>query len=72
MGLSANEFRKLAHSCIKEAEISNDVDGKQMLLDIARLYTQTALHIEAREARSLNRGAHPSAQIESDDQYRSR
>jgi hypothetical protein len=55
MGLSAHEFRKLAHNCIKEAELSQDADGKQMLLDIARLYTQTALHIEAREASSLIR-----------------
>jgi hypothetical protein len=50
MGLSANEFRKLAFNCIKEAERSNDDDGKQMLLAIARLYTQTALQIESRQA----------------------
>jgi hypothetical protein len=49
MGLSASEFRKLARNCIKEAELSRDGDDKQMLLDIARLYTQTALHIESRE-----------------------
>jgi hypothetical protein len=52
MGLSAHEFRKLAQSCIEEAEHSNDADGKQMLLDIARLYTQTASHLEARQASS--------------------
>ena len=57
MGLSANEFRRLAQNCIKEAEFNSDDDGKQMLLDIARLYTQTALHIEALEAPSLDRGA---------------
>ena len=57
MGLSANEFRKLARNCIKEAELSKDDDGKQMLLDIARLYNQTASHIETRETRApLDRG----------------
>lgn len=55
MGLSASEFRKLARNCIKEAELSRDDDGKQMLLDIARLYTQTALHIESREMTSRGR-----------------
>jgi hypothetical protein len=35
---------------MQEAEVSTDADGRQMLLDIARLYTQTALHIEARQA----------------------
>jgi hypothetical protein len=55
MGLSANEFRKLAQNCIQEAEVSTDADGKQMLLDIARLYSQTALHIEARQASSTVR-----------------
>jgi hypothetical protein len=50
MGLSANEFRKLAQHCVEEAQVSTDADGRQMLLDIARLYTQTALHIEARHA----------------------
>jgi hypothetical protein len=55
MGLSANEFRKLAQNCMQEAEVSTDADGKQMLLDIARLYTQTALHIEARQASSTVR-----------------
>jgi hypothetical protein len=50
MGLSAKEFRKLAQNCIEKAKVSADADGKQMLLDIARLYTQTALHIEARQA----------------------
>ena len=50
MGLSANEFRKLAQNCVQEAEVNTDADGKQMLLDIARLYNQTALHIEARQA----------------------
>ena len=53
MGLSANEFRKLARNCIQEAERSIDDDGKQMLLDIARLYNQTALHIEAGQSRSV-------------------
>lgn len=53
MGLSAYEFRKLARNCMKEAEYSHDDEGKRMLLDIARLYTQTALQIEARE---LGRG----------------
>jgi hypothetical protein len=52
MGLSANEFRKLAQNCIEEAGHSSDADGKQMLLDIARLYTQTALHLEDRQASS--------------------
>jgi hypothetical protein len=50
MGLSANEFRKLAQNCIQEAEANTDADGKQMLLDIARLYNQTALHIETGQA----------------------
>jgi hypothetical protein len=53
MGLSANEFRELARACIEEADCSQDADGKQMLLDIARLYTQTALDIEASETSSL-------------------
>jgi hypothetical protein len=61
MGLSANEFRKLARNCIKEAELSNDDDSKQMLLDIARLYTQTALHLESEEAPSLHRGGRTAA-----------
>jgi hypothetical protein len=53
MGLSANEFRALARSCIKEADCSQDTEGKQMLLDIARLYTQTALHLESSRTSSL-------------------
>lgn len=61
MGLSASEFRKLARNCIKEAELSREGDDKQMLLDIARLYTQTALHIESRETTLLGQGAAPSA-----------
>jgi hypothetical protein len=47
MGLSAVEFRKLARDCFKEAELSNDAYHKRTLFDIARLYTQTALQIEA-------------------------
>jgi hypothetical protein len=35
---------------LRKAKFNTDADGKQMLLDIARLYTQTALHIEARQA----------------------
>ncbi len=64
MGLSASEFRKLARNCIKEAELSRDGDDKQMLLDIARLYTQTALHIESREAAPLDRGALPRTSLQ--------
>jgi len=52
MSLSASEFRKLAQNCIEEAEHNNDTGGRQLLLDIARLYTQTALHLEARQASS--------------------
>jgi len=55
MGLSANEFRRLAVNCAREAELCQDADSKQMLLDIARLYKQTAVHIEARETFARNR-----------------
>jgi hypothetical protein len=61
MGLSANEFRELARSCIKEADCSQDAEGKQMLLDIARLYTQTALHLEAHQTASLIQNPVPTA-----------
>jgi len=52
MGLSANEFRELARACFKEAELTSDYDGKEMLLAIARLYNQTAMHIDARDLQS--------------------
>ena len=57
MGLPASAYRKLAKNCVKEAELTTDDDGKQMLLDIARLYTQTASQIEAREKSPAHR--HP-------------
>jgi hypothetical protein len=56
MGLPASVYRKLAKNCVKEAELTEDDDGKQMLLDIARLYTQTALQIETREASPVVQG----------------
>ena len=61
MGLSANEFRHLAQVCFNEAEITSDHDGKQMLLAIARLYNQTAVHIDARELASSQNELSPLA-----------
>jgi hypothetical protein len=48
MGPTATDFRNLARDCIRDAESTIDGERRQTLLDIARLYTQTAAQIEAR------------------------
>jgi hypothetical protein len=57
MGLTATDFRNLARDCIRDAESSIDGERKQTLLDIARLYTQTAMQIDARGAPRASRTA---------------
>jgi hypothetical protein len=46
----AFNYREMARECIAEAEGCNDLDRKKHLLEIARLYNQTALAMEAAEA----------------------
>jgi hypothetical protein len=44
--ISASDYLQLAKECIQEAERIQDEDRKKTLLDIAKLYNQTALHME--------------------------
>ncbi len=43
---SAFDYREMAHECLREAEQTQDADRKKVLLQIAKLYTQTALAME--------------------------
>ena len=43
--ISAFDYLQLAKECIQEAERIKDEDRKETLLDIAKIYNQTALHM---------------------------
>jgi hypothetical protein len=45
---SAFDYRKMATECLKHAAASKDAERKQALLDIAKLYTESADSLEAR------------------------
>jgi len=46
----AFDYREMARECVAEAHSSRDPDRKKALLDIAKLYNETALAMEAAEA----------------------
>ena len=46
----AFNYREMARECIAEAEGCNDLDRKKHLLEVAKLYNQTALAMEAEAA----------------------
>jgi hypothetical protein len=43
---SSFDYREMARECLHEAEQTQDVDRKKVLLQIAKLYTRTALAME--------------------------
>jgi len=43
---SALDYREMARECLREAEQTRDADRKKVLLQIAKLYTQTALAMD--------------------------
>jgi len=43
---SALDYREMARECLREAEQTRDADRKKVLLQIAKLYTRTALAME--------------------------
>jgi hypothetical protein len=43
---SAFDYREMAHECLQEADRTRDADRKKVLLQIAKLYTQTALTMQ--------------------------
>jgi hypothetical protein len=43
---SAFDYREMAHECLQEASQTKDADRKKVLLEMAKLYTQTALTME--------------------------
>ena len=47
---SAFDYRELARECVAEAHSCRDPDRKKALLDIAKLYNETALAMEAADA----------------------
>jgi len=46
----AFHYREMARECIAEAEAGGDPDRKKALLEVAKLYNQTALAMGAAEA----------------------
>jgi hypothetical protein len=43
---SAFDYREMARECFQEADRTMDADRKKVLLDMAKLYAQTALSLE--------------------------
>jgi hypothetical protein len=43
---SAFDYREMAHECLQEADRTRDAARKKVLLQIAKLYTRTALAME--------------------------
>jgi hypothetical protein len=44
---SAFDYHELARECLQEAEGTADPERKKSLIDIAKLYTETALAVDA-------------------------
>jgi len=51
--VSATDYREMAREYIREADATKDQDRKSALLGIAKLYNQTALAMEAAQAKPL-------------------
>lgn len=43
---SADEYRELAKECLREAEQTSEIERKKTLLNVAKLFKDTALKIE--------------------------
>ena len=43
---SAFDYREMARECMREAEATQDAARQKALLDLAKLYTTTALSLE--------------------------
>jgi hypothetical protein len=49
----AFDYREMARECISEADVSTDPDRRKHLLEVAKLYNQTALAMDAAEVAPL-------------------
>lgn len=50
----SSEYIRLAFECVREADATDDAERKKTLLDMAKLYNQTALRMETGDAPSAD------------------